>query len=83
MQHHAQESGSHLALVDDDFVEWFSICGPPKKCIDRLGALIEKGLDHVYLVGGSPVPEPMGARVESLVEHAQLFAKEVIPALRT
>lgn len=82
MKHHAQEAGSHLAAVPDDFVDWFSICGPPSKCRERLGELLAMGLDHVYQLGGSPVPHPHGARQEAMVRQAALYAEEVLPHFR-
>ena len=82
MQHHAQESGAHLAAVPDDFVDWFSICGPPAKCRTRLRELIELGLDHVYQLGGSPVAHPHGPRQAAMVEQVRLYAAEVIPHFR-
>ena len=83
MDRHAQEKGAHLAMVDDSFVEWFSICGPPKKCIARLQQLIDLGLEHVYQLGGSPVAHPHDARQTAMVEQAQLFATEVMPLFRS
>ncbi|MBW7929845.1 MAG: LLM class flavin-dependent oxidoreductase [Gammaproteobacteria bacterium] len=82
MARHAQEDGTHLARVDDDFVDWFAICGPPARCEARLGALLERGLDHVYLLGGSPVAAPHGARQAAMVEQLRLFAGQVMPRLR-
>lgn len=82
MARHAQNEGSHLGAIDDEFVDWFSICGPPAKCRERLGELIAMGLDHVYLLGGSPVPHPHGARQEAMVGQTRLFAEQVMPALR-
>lgn len=82
MARHAQNEGSHLAAIDDEFVEWFSICGPPEKCRQRLGELISLGLDHVYLLGGSPVQQPHGARQEAMVHQTRLFAEQVMPAWR-
>jgi len=82
MARHARDDGSHLELVDDEFVDWFSICGPPEKCTARLGALLERGLDHVYLLGGSPVPAPHGARQAAMVEQTRLFATHVMSRLR-
>jgi 5,10-methylenetetrahydromethanopterin reductase len=82
MARHAQNEGSHLGAIDDEFVDWFSICGPPAKCRERLGRLIDMGLDHVYLLGGSPVPHPHGARQEAMVGQTRLFAEQVMPALR-
>jgi 5,10-methylenetetrahydromethanopterin reductase len=82
MKRHAQEEGEHLSVVPDDFVDWFSICGPPAKCRDRLQQLIDLGLDHVYQLGGSPVAHPHGPRQEAMVQQARLFATEVIPHFR-
>ena len=82
MARHAQEEGSHLALIDEDFVDWFSICGPPQKCIERLEPLINMGLEHIYQLGGTPIAHPHGARQIAMVEQAQLFATDVIPHFR-
>lgn len=80
MKHHAQEEGSHLQMVDDEFVDWFSICGAPDKCRRRLGELIDLGLDHVYILGGSPVAHPHGERQAAMVEQTRLFADDVMSA---
>ncbi len=80
MERHAQEAGQHLALVSDEFVDWFSICGPPQKCRERLAELLALGLDHVYLLGGSPVAHPHGERQAAMVRQSRLFADEVLPA---
>ena len=82
MARHAQNEGEHLQMVNDGFVDWFSICGPPAKCLDRLQALIGLGLDHVNLLGGSPVPTPHGARQEAMINQTRLFAEKVMPKLR-
>ena len=79
MEHHAQEEGEHLTEVNDDFVDWFSICGPPDKCRERLQELVDLGLDHIYLLGGSPVAHPHGERQAAMVEQSRLFAREVLP----
>jgi 5,10-methylenetetrahydromethanopterin reductase len=78
MKHHAQRAGSHLDLVDDAFVDWFAIAGPAQKCTDRLGALIDKGLEHVYILGGSAVASPHGERVTASVDQAGYFAADVL-----
>ena len=82
MKNHSSEKGEHLELIDDDFIEWFSIAGPPQKCIDRLGELIEMGLDYIYLLGGSPVPEPRDLRLKAMVDQTEIFAKEVLPIFK-
>ena len=82
MMNHSSEKGEHLDLIDDAFIDWFSIAGSPQKCIDRLGELIDLGLDHVYLLGGSPVAEPRDARLRAMVEQTEIFANEVLPSFK-
>jgi len=82
MDKHAQEEASHAGEVSDEFVDWFSICGPAEKCYERLSALIDLGLDHVYLLGGSPVAHPHGERQAGMVEQTRHFAEGVLPRLR-
>ena len=82
MKNHSSEAGEHLNLIDDAFIDWFSIAGPPQKCIDRLGELIDLGQDYVYLLGGSPVPEPRDARLRAMVDQTEIFAKEVLPSFK-
>ena len=82
MKHHNQAAGSHLAFVDDEFVDWFAIAGPAQKCIDRLGVLLDKGLDHVYILGGSPVSHPHGEFVTGFVNQTEHFAADVLPHFR-
>ena len=68
--------------VSDEFVDWFSICGSPDKCRDRLTSIIDLGLDHVYLLGGSPVAHPHGERQAGMVQQTRLFAEQVLPQLK-
>ena len=82
MDGHNQATGSHMSLVDDAFVDWFAIAGPAPKCIDRLGELINKGLDHVYILGGSAVPHPHGEFVTGFVDQVEHFAADVMPVFR-
>ena len=82
MDHHAQEEANHATEVTDDFVDWFSICGSPDKCRERLQAIIDLGLDHVYLLGGSPVAHPHGERQAGMIKQTRLFAESVLPAFR-
>ena len=82
MGRHAQEAGSHLTMVDDDFVDWFSICGSPEKCVQRLKKLTDMGLDHVYILGGSSVPHPHGERQAAMIKQTALFAEQVMPCFK-
>ena len=79
MKNHSSEKGSHLELIDDDFIDWFTISGSSEKCIDRLSALIDLGLDHIYLLGGSPIAEPRESRLRAMVDQTEIFANEVLP----
>ena len=82
MEHHAQEEAQHATEVSDKFVDWFSICGSPEKCEARLRAIIELGLDHVYLLGGSPVSHPHGERQAGMIGQTRSFAEAVLPKFR-
>jgi 5,10-methylenetetrahydromethanopterin reductase len=82
MEHHAQEEASHAVEVSDAFVDWFSICGPPEKCLTRLRKIVDLGLDHVYLLGGSPIAHPHGERQVGMIRQTQLFADKVLPEFR-
>ncbi len=82
MEHHAQEEANHAVEVSDEFVDWFSICGPPEKCRERLQTIVDLGLDHVYLLGGAPVAHPHGERQQSMIRQMRLFAEQVMPAFR-
>jgi len=82
MKHHNQETGSHLTLIDDQFTDWFTIAGPASKCIDRLGVLLDKGLQHIYILGGSDVAHPHGARITASVNQSENFAVDVLPHFR-
>jgi 5,10-methylenetetrahydromethanopterin reductase len=82
MEHHAQEEAEHAGEVTDEFVDWFSIVGPPDKCAERLAQIIDLGLDHVYLLGGSPVAHPHGERQAGMIAQTRIFADEVLPRIR-
>ncbi len=82
MDHHAQEEAQHATEVTDAFVDWFSICGTPEKCRTRLHSIVDQGLDHIYLLGGSPVAHPHGERQAGMIRQTQLFADEVLPDFR-
>ncbi len=83
MQHHNLRQGSHVAAIDDAFVDWFAICGSPRKCIDRLSQLLELGLDHLYVLGGTPDIAAHGPRWEAIVRQQEPFAEFVLPELRS
>jgi hypothetical protein len=80
MSHHGQEEGTHLKLINEEFIRWIAIVGGPEYCIERIKHLVEVvGLQHISLLGGSPVARPHGPRVLGAVDTMELFAKEVLP----
>lgn len=62
--------------LDPEFLDRFTILGPPDYCIHRLRELINCGLDRLVIVGPGRYPgEPRGG--------SGLFSSVVIPALRS
>ena len=69
--HHpgAPRDNPNTALCDEEFGDWFGIGGPPSYIVDRLGQLVEMGVD--FFTCALPVPE------------RERFASDVMPALRS
>jgi 5,10-methylenetetrahydromethanopterin reductase len=68
--HHpgASAENPNTAVCDEEFGDWFGIGGPPSYVIDRLGELVDLGLD--FFVTALPPAE------------RERFAAEVMPPLR-
>ena len=77
MANHARIGAQHTSLLDDDFVDRFAVAGSSDYCVDRLGQLIDLGLDRLILVTFSGDADP--AEVEA-GDHR--LATEVLPQLR-
>lgn len=77
MAHHGHNAAAHASYLTDEFIERFAVIGPPERCVARLQALVDLGLDRFIIVGPSPDGDPK-VRAES----SRLLAQEVIPALR-
>jgi 5,10-methylenetetrahydromethanopterin reductase len=58
-----------------EFVRRFAIVGPPDHCTERMLELASRGLQRFYVVGPGFYPESWG-------DARDLFAREVMPALR-
>lgn len=82
--HDAYQMGGHFRkgspqskVLTAEFIDRFAIVGPPEHCIERLNALAELGVERFIIDGASP------DRSSELTRHSMdLFAREVIPALR-
>ena len=77
MRRHTQAGSPQAERLTAEFAEGFAVLGPADRCIERLRALTDLGLDHLVIVG--PV-----ARLRSRPRRAprqQRFVAEVLPAL--
>ena len=75
--HHGLEHAAQSEILPDNFLHRFAVIGPPEKCAERLHQLVELGLSHLVIVGGS---RDIDIAVRKRSDH--LIAKEVLPALQ-
>ncbi len=76
MQHHGLAGSPQDEAVTADFARDFGIFGPPTYCADRLGELIDLGIDKFIIRGVSLDPADPESRA------AERFIQEVAPLLR-
>jgi 5,10-methylenetetrahydromethanopterin reductase len=74
---HGRADATHVALLDDDFIDRFAVVGPPERCIERLWRMVELGLDRLLIVG----PNRLGAPNEATLSR-RLLTDVVVPELR-
>jgi 5,10-methylenetetrahydromethanopterin reductase len=77
MRQHTMATAEHARALEDEFIDWFGIAGPPEVVVPRLQALAGSGLDFLHAVPGSG-----GISREVALTSIQLLAQEVLPALR-
>ncbi len=77
MANHASGAAGHMKSVPDEFISRFAVTGPASYCVDRLGQLIELGLDRLVLL-----TESRDADREQTASSVERLASEVIPQLR-
>lgn len=75
--HHGLENASQSEMLPADFLRRFCVLGTPEECIERLAGLLDLGLSHLVMVGGS---RDIAESVRERSDH--LLATEVLPALR-
>lgn len=76
--HHGLEHASQAEVIPEDFLSRFCVIGSPDHCTERLGELINLGLSHLVIVGGS---RDIDATVRERSDH--LVASEVLPSVRS
>ncbi|HEY8546259.1 MAG TPA: LLM class flavin-dependent oxidoreductase [Acidimicrobiales bacterium] len=74
---HLRNDAEHTAALDAAFVDRFAVVGPPDRCVERLRALADLGIDRFVLTGPS-----FGADRDDARTAERLLAREVLPALR-
>jgi len=77
MNHHARGSGSQTTVITDEFLDSFAILGSADHCIDRLGALVELGIDKFSIAGAS-----FASRDPESAEAGLRFIETVVPQVR-
>ncbi len=77
MSRHARPDASHVAYLDDDFIDRFGVVGSVDHCVEKLAGLVGVGLDRIMLIGVHPVSAP-----EHVAEYRRLLTEEVMPGLR-
>ena len=76
MRQHTRAGSPQAQRLTAEFVDRFGIVGPPARCIERLRALVELGIDRFVVVGPSIDADRDEAR-----RAARTFVDEVLPAL--
>jgi 5,10-methylenetetrahydromethanopterin reductase len=74
---HGHADATHVALLDDDFIDRFAVVGPPDRCIEKLWEMVELGLDRLLIVG----PNRLGSPNEAAISR-RLLTDVVVPELR-
>ncbi len=77
MHGHAREGSPQSAQVTQEFAGSFGVFGPPDYCVQRLGELIELGLERFMIAGTTLDPNHPNS------ECSERFVGEVAPQLRS
>jgi len=66
----------HGARLDDDFIDRFTLAGPPDEVLERLAVLARMGIRRLLVMPGS-----LDADSGAVAESNAMFADEVLPEL--
>ena len=72
---HSRNESAQAATLTPDFIDYFSIVGPPERCVERLEGLAQLGLDKVMVAAQFQ----MGDSPEGVASR-ELMEAEVLPA---
>jgi len=65
-----------FSLVDEHMVETFSICGTPKKCVEKIDKLVKAGVNQI--VAGSPIGPNMRKSINMIAAEVFPHFKEIM-----
>lgn len=71
---HADKDAGHTEAINDEFADRFAVIGTPDRCVQRLGELLDLGLDHLVIASHSRDADPVLA-----AEANESFGRDVIP----
>ncbi|HZN16575.1 MAG TPA: LLM class flavin-dependent oxidoreductase, partial [Acidimicrobiales bacterium] len=77
MTRHTQVGSPQAGKLTPEFIERFGVVGTPETCAQRLGELVDLGLDKLIVTGPTLGADPNEARAA-----LERFATEVLPAIR-
>jgi len=77
MANHARISAQHTSILNDEFIDRFAVAGSASYCVDRLGQLVDVGLDRLILVTFSGDADPDAVAAGNL-----RLTTDVLPQLR-
>ncbi len=77
MKRHARDDGSQTTVITDDFLDRFAVMGSKDHCVERLGQLVELGIDKFSVSGAS-----FSSRDPEAADAAARFIEEVAPQVR-
>ena len=74
---HTMSRARHAQVIDPGFVQRFAALGPVDQVVDRLGAVLDAGIERLYLSFPAVDSDP-----DDTAESNRLLVEEVLPALR-
>lgn len=77
MHRHFTHGSPQSEGLPSETVDRFAVAGPPSYCVERLGELLELGLEKLVLLGGG-----IGMDRDAARASRQMLVEEVLPKLR-
>jgi 5,10-methylenetetrahydromethanopterin reductase len=74
---HGRADATHVALLEDDFIDRFAVVGTPEQCVEKLGRVLELGINRLLIVGPNRLGSP-----DNFATSRRLLSEVVIPELR-